>query len=124
MVLDVQAVPSGNGKNVIVPGTTVPGKVRYIHGGVGRNVAEAMAMMGSPSLLISVVGEDAAGDALLSRWTSLGLPTYGILRCPEVSTPVVSAVLDFSGELAAGIADVSTLWRTKGVCPYGLSQSL
>lgn len=39
----------------------LPFQVRHVHGGVGRNIAECMATVGCPPLLISVVGKDAAG---------------------------------------------------------------
>lgn len=37
-------------------------KVRYFNGGVARNVAECMSKLGSKPFMISVVGDDVAGD--------------------------------------------------------------
>ena len=45
-------------------------------------------------LLISVLGEDQAGDILLRQWQSYGLPTQGIHRVAGASTPCVSVVFD------------------------------
>lgn len=36
-------------------------QVRYVRGGVARNVAENMSLLGTSPFLISVVGEDVAG---------------------------------------------------------------
>lgn len=36
-------------------------QVRYVRGGVARNVAESMSLLGTAPFLISVVGEDVAG---------------------------------------------------------------
>eukprot|EP00897_Mesotaenium_endlicherianum_P010216 jgi/Mesen1/9222/ME000591S08538 len=107
MVLDVKA-SCGEGTQ-LQRGTTAPGKVRYIHGGVARNVADCMASLGAPPLLISVVGLDAAGEALLAHWRTQGLPTHGVRQVVDVATPVVSAVFDQHGEMSAAVADVSTL---------------
>ncbi|CAK9262133.1 unnamed protein product [Sphagnum jensenii] len=102
MVLDIQATPS---KDQLMRGTTTPGQVQYVRGGVARNVAESMAQLGTCPLLISVVGEDFAGDSLLSHWKSLGLSIAGIRRCRGATTPVVSAVFDINGEVASAVAD-------------------
>lgn len=105
MVLDIHAKPS-------VPphhGTTVPGMVKYISGGVARNIAECMSKLGTQPFMISVVGNDLAGDFLLKYWRSAGLCTEGILQVDNVATPVVSNVFDGTGELIAGVASVQAV---------------
>ncbi|KAI5082149.1 hypothetical protein GOP47_0001892 [Adiantum capillus-veneris] len=102
MVLDIHAHPSAN---ELRPGTTTPGRVQYVKGGVGRNVAECISKLGLAPFFISVVGQDMAGDLLLSHWQSLGLKTDGICRISEASTPAVSAIFDKKGELAGAVAD-------------------
>ncbi|XP_025807811.1 uncharacterized protein LOC112886211 isoform X1 [Panicum hallii] len=105
MVLDIHAKPSVPPH----PGTTVPGTVKYVSGGVARNIAECMAKLGTRSFMISVVGNDMAGDFLLKYWRSAGLCTDGILQVHDVATPVVSNVFDSSGELIAGVASVGAV---------------
>lgn len=106
MVLDIHASPSSN---ALLPGTTTPGKVLYNRGGVGRNVAECMSKLGMVPFLISVIGQDMAGDILLAHWQSLDLLTDGIRQCPGITTPVVSAIFDGKGELAGAVADTSVV---------------
>ncbi|KAH7653877.1 Ribokinase protein [Dioscorea alata] len=89
MVLDINAVPNAHP----VPGTTTPGKVQYVSGGVARNVAECMSKLGTRPFIISVVGLDMAG----------------ILKLQGIATPVVSNVYDCSGELAAAVASVEAV---------------
>ncbi|XP_047090834.1 pseudouridine kinase-like isoform X1 [Lolium rigidum] len=105
MVLDIHAKPSVPPH----PGTTVPGMVKYISGGVARNIAECMAKLGTQPLMISVVGSDMAGDFLLKYWRSAGLCTDGILQVHDVTTPVVSNVFDGNGELIAAVASVQAV---------------
>ncbi|XP_072992333.1 pseudouridine kinase isoform X2 [Typha latifolia] len=105
MVLDIHASPYAHPS----PGTTTPGKVQYVSGGVARNVAECMSKLGSKPFMISVVGQDMAGDLLLRYWKSAGLSTEGILQLPGATTPVVSNVFDCSGELAAAVASVEAV---------------
>ncbi|KAH7653881.1 Ribokinase protein [Dioscorea alata] len=105
MVLDINAVPNAHP----VPGTTTPGKVQYVSGGVARNVAECMSKLGTRPFIISVVGLDMAGELLLKYWKSAGLSTEGILKLQGIATPVVSNVYDCSGELAAAVASVEAV---------------
>ncbi|KAL5987073.1 hypothetical protein ACLOJK_041069 [Asimina triloba] len=110
MVLDIQAKPFTEAK----PGTTTPGKVRYIRGGVARNVAECMLRLGVKPFMISIVGLDMAGDLLLKHWKSSGLAVAGnfetgIRKCEGATTPIVSNIFDANGELAAGVASVEAV---------------
>ncbi|KAJ6827683.1 uncharacterized protein M6B38_366380 [Iris pallida] len=105
MVLDVNGRPFTD----TLPGTTTPGKIQHVSGGVARNVAECMSKLGSKPFIISVVGLDIAGDVLLKYWESSGLPTSGILKLQGVTTPIVSNIFDSRGELAAAVASVEAV---------------
>ncbi|KAL4857825.1 hypothetical protein ACK3TF_002234 [Chlorella vulgaris] len=89
MVMDLQARPAG--PSDVHRGGSVPGSVVQSAGGVARNVAEALALLltsaagaagssgsstASPPaalpLLVSAVGDDLAGSALLRHWQELG----------------------------------------------------
>uniref|UniRef100_A0A2N9FR01 Carbohydrate kinase PfkB domain-containing protein n=1 Tax=Fagus sylvatica TaxID=28930 RepID=A0A2N9FR01_FAGSY len=89
MVLDIHAIPSIPAN----PRTTTPGKVRYVLGGVARNVAECMSKLGTKPFMISAVGLDMAG----------------IRKQQDIGTPVVCNILDVSGELAAAVANVEAI---------------
>ncbi|KAL0921733.1 hypothetical protein M5K25_008837 [Dendrobium thyrsiflorum] len=102
MVLDIVAKPDTHPYH----GTTTPGNIEYVSGGVARNVVECMTKLGSKPFMISVVGFDMAGDLLLKLWESAELPTEGLLKLKDISTPVVSNIFDCKGELIAGVASV------------------
>ncbi|GMY39632.1 pseudouridine kinase [Fagus crenata] len=105
MVLDIHAIPSIPAN----PRTTTPGKVRYVLGGVARNVAECMSKLGTKPFMISAVGLDMAGNLLLDHWKSAGLSIEGIRKQQDIGTPVVCNILDVSGELAAAVASVEAI---------------
>ncbi|ONK59839.1 uncharacterized protein A4U43_C08F11490 [Asparagus officinalis] len=109
MVLDVHAKPH-KGKDAI-PGTTAPGMVKLIHGGVARNVAECMSKLETKPFIVSVVGMDPAGEILSKHWESAGLSTEGILKTRSAATPAVSNTFDYRGELAVGVASVAAVER-------------
>ncbi|KAM7251833.1 hypothetical protein ACFE04_023716 [Oxalis oulophora] len=89
MVLDIHAIPS----LPLKPGTTTPGNVNYVLGGVARNIAECMSKLGVKPYMISALGLDMAG----------------IMKHTDIKTPVVSNVLDINGELAAAVASVEAI---------------
>lgn len=95
----------------------MPGSVTQLAGGVARNVAEALARLqrsagAAPSLLptlVSAVGDDLAGRALLQHWQGLGCSAACIAVLPGGATPTVAVVFDLGGEVAACVADVALL---------------
>lgn len=43
----------------LVPATSNPGRTRISPGGVGRNIAACLGLLGAPVRLVSAVGDDA-----------------------------------------------------------------
>ncbi|KAL3730661.1 hypothetical protein ACJRO7_027658 [Eucalyptus globulus] len=105
MVLDIHALPF----SPPAPGTTTPGKVHYVLGGVARNIADCMLKLGGKPFFISAVGLDMAGNHLLEHWRSTGRPIEGILQTHDITTAVVCCVLDPNGEVAAGVASFESI---------------
>jgi len=54
-------------------GTSNPGRSRTSAGGVGRNVAENLARLGVRTVLVSAIGNDAAGVSLRRETESAGV---------------------------------------------------
>src|SRR5688500_15492896 len=54
-------------------GTSNPGSGSMAAGGVGRNVAENLARLGTPTYLIAAVGDDPMGERLLADTASAGV---------------------------------------------------
>jgi len=61
--------------------------------GGGANAANNLASLGAKVLPITVVGDDAAGDALLQYFRQKGMSTSGILRAKGRATPTKSRFL-------------------------------
>ena len=64
----------------LIPLTSLPGIVTQSMGGVGRGIAEALGQAGWRPLLISAVGRDLAGEALIVGCEAAGIATEGVLR--------------------------------------------
>jgi pseudouridine kinase len=90
-----------------VPASSNPGITGTAHGGVGRNVAENLARLGSPVRLIGVVGDDDGGTALLEHLGTIDVDVRGVRRSEECATGTYTAVLDHRGDLVVGVADMA-----------------
>ena len=86
--------------------TSNPGVVRTTPGGVGRNVAENLARLGSPVTLVAAVGADVLGDDLLAETAAAGVDITHVRRGADATGTYV-AVLDADGELVTAVADMA-----------------
>lgn len=100
--IDAKARVAGS----VIAGTSNPASVSRTPGGVACNVARSLARLGIPVSIVSVVGDDAVGHALLSRIAAEGVDVAGVVVLPGSSTAGYTAVLDGTGALALGIADM------------------
>jgi pseudouridine kinase len=91
----------------LVPGTSNPGLATLSPGGVGRNVAENLARLGTPTALVSVVGTDALGEDLLVSTAAAGVDVSLVTR--RGTTGTYTAVLDDTGELRVAVADMAAV---------------
>ena len=86
-------------------GTSNPGVVSSTAGGVGRNIAHNLARLGSRVALISVVGNDAHGNAVLEETARAGVDVSRVTRS-ATNTGSYVAVLDHDGELITALNDM------------------
>lgn len=92
----------------LVPATSNPGHTRISPGGVGRNIAACLGLLGAPVRLVSAVGDDAFGDEVLRVTASCGADVGAVRRVPG-ATGTYTAVLDDRGELVAAVSDMATV---------------
>lgn len=87
-------------------GSSNPASQLESAGGVARNIAENLARLGLPVQLLTAVGQDPAGQALLAEAAALGIQTQGSLQLADVPTGSYTAVLDDQGDLIIGLAQM------------------
>ncbi|WP_422487302.1 PfkB family carbohydrate kinase [Gudongella sp. DL1XJH-153] len=61
--MDIAGFPHGQ----LIPGDSNPGKTMLSPGGVGRNIAENIALLGNRVEMYSVVGDDMYGKKLIEE---------------------------------------------------------
>ena len=89
-------------------GADVPGRITRLPGGVAMNIAMALARFGLRPSLLSAVGRDAEGDALIAACAALGLGTDHVYRSEDLPTDRYMAIEGTNGLIAA-IADAHSL---------------
>ncbi|MEX2520623.1 MAG: PfkB family carbohydrate kinase, partial [Paracoccaceae bacterium] len=83
------------------PGADRPGRIHRRPGGVAMNIAAALARRGLRPTLLSQVGADENGDALVAAAAALGCETGFLSRDPAIATDMYMAIEDPSGLIAA-----------------------
>lgn len=89
-----------------VAATSNPGHTSLSPGGVGRNIAENLARLGTPVHLVAAVGTDPLGDLVLTSTAAAGVGVDHVRRTPG-PTGTYTAVLDSDGELVVAVADMA-----------------
>lgn len=103
--LDVLGRPTPGSKFLL--GTSNPGTLTRCWGGVGRNVAECMARLQTRPYMITAIGSDEQGEAMLQHSASIGLRTDYVLTSDQFNTSTYMAILDEKGDLFTTIADMA-----------------
>ncbi|KAH7916565.1 Indigoidine synthase A like protein-domain-containing protein [Hygrophoropsis aurantiaca] len=102
--------------------STSPGKVSVSLGGVGRNIAEAAHRilksraphLPSAAMLVAPISDDPFGHLLVNETRSLGMRTDGFMRRDGRRSPVCSLLLDGTGGLTGGVADMDLIQSLEG----------
>ena len=85
------------------------GSVRFIHGGVGRNVAENLSLAGSSPVFVSSVDAGGLGEEVLARLSAEGVDVSRVRRAEASGMGIWLAVMDERGELASSISQMPDL---------------
>ncbi len=98
---------TGTATNAYRGGDSNPGKVAQSAGGVGRNIAENLARLGSHTSMITLVGYDSRGRFLVDHARDAGINTQDFIQWPDSATSTYLALNNEQGELIGAVADMS-----------------
>ncbi|MFC5469347.1 carbohydrate kinase [Cohnella suwonensis] len=93
-------------KRPIRPASSNPSNVKETCGGVARNIAENLARLSATVSLLSVVGDDQAGQWVLKETTRAGVDAALCQVLPQEKTGTYTAFLDVTGEMYVAFADM------------------
>ena len=98
-----------------------PGRVSMSLGGVGRNIAHNMALMGVEVRLLTAYGDDLNGERVAASCSELGIDLSHALRLPGESTSTYLYLTDPDGEMALAVSDMEVC---KKITPAYLAANL
>ena len=101
--LDIKGYPL----QALIAATSNPGRVTLCAGGVGRNIAHNLALLGVPVALVSAIGDDHFGQFVLTETRRAGVDVTAVQVLPGHVTGVYLAVQDASRDLAVAISDMA-----------------
>jgi pseudouridine kinase len=85
------------------------GLIQSSMGGGARNIAENLARLGVPTVLLSAVGADGAGKRLLTHAADSGIDTRHVVIDSEGRTGTYMAVYDERGAMFVSVDDMAIL---------------
>ena len=97
--VDIKGYPS----RTYIPGGRNAGKVRYVHGGVSRNIAEDLGNLGLEPVFLSLVNPSGVGEDVLLRLQEHNVDIRYVRQVPE-GMGTWLAVFDNNNDVCASIS--------------------
>ena len=94
-------------------GGDVPGRITRVPGGVALNIAMTLARFGLRPAVLTAIGRDAEGEALVAACARLGVLTNYAYRSDDLPTDIYMAIEAANGLIAA-VADAHSLEAAGG----------
>lgn len=99
----------GFARDAYIPTGRNLGSIQFVHGGVGRNVAENLARMGLPTRFVSSVDATGLGQEVVDRLNRANADTQYVAQAEQEGMGMWLAVLDHTGDLAGSISQMPNL---------------
>ena len=100
--LDIGGRPAGE----LVMADSNPGRVRMSLGGVGRNIAHNLSLLGVDVRLLTAFGDDLNAQRIAASCGELGIDISGSLTVPGGVTSTYLFLTDGRGDMAAAVSDM------------------
>ena len=91
----------------LIPADSNPGAVTVNLGGVGRNIAHNLSLMGAEVRLMAAYGDDAHGAQVAASCAALNIDLSHGLRVSGGTTSTYLYLMDHRGEMALAVSDMS-----------------
>lgn len=105
----------------LVAGDSNPGAVRLSPGGVGRNIAHNLALLGCDTKLLTAFGDDLYGKQIAASCGDLGIDTSNTVWVPDSVTSTYLYIADPMGDMALAVSDMEIC---KHITPSYLARNM
>ena len=90
----------------LIPGDSNPGVIKMSYGGVARNIAHNLTLLGFNVELVTAAGDDTLGMEMLRKCEAIGLDTSLSVVVPGGSSSVYLFINDEKGEMDLALSHV------------------
>ena len=90
----------------LVPSDSNPGRVRMSLGGVGRNIAHNMSLLGVDVRFLTAFGDDVYAQKIAASCGELGIDISHALTVPGGATSTYLFLSDETGDMALAVSDM------------------
>ncbi len=90
----------------LVDADSNPGAITVSLGGVGRNIAHNLALMGADVRLLTAYGEDLYGQRIAASCSELGIDISHALRLSDLPTSTYLYIAGPDGDMAMAMSDM------------------
>ena len=101
----------GRSFHPLVESDSNPGRVSTSLGGVGRNIAHNMSLMGVDVRLLTAFGDDPSGQRVAASCSELGIDASHALRLAGETTSTYLYLTGPDGEMALAVSDMEVCRR-------------
>lgn len=88
-------------------GGCLPGRITFHHGGVARNVAHNLCLLGHSVRLMTVFGGDELADRLISDCQKIGMDLSLSRQYKDTKSPVFLSFNDETGDMLSAVSDIA-----------------
>lgn len=97
----------GQAGEKLVWGDSNPGRIHLSLGGVGRNIAHNLSLLGKDVRMLTAFGDDLHGRQAAASFAELGIDSTHALKIPGGKTSTYVYVNDPQGEMVMAVSDMS-----------------
>lgn len=101
----------GRAFEALVAADSNPGAIRVSLGGVGRNIAHNLSLMGTDVKLLTAFGDDVHGQRIAASCAELGIDLSHALRLPGQTTSTYLYIEGPDGEMSMALSDMEVCKR-------------
>ena len=91
---------------LLIPGDSNPGRIRMNPGGVCRNIAHNLALMGLKVEMLTALGDDLYADMIADSCAKLGIDLSRSVRISGASTSSYCYIASPEGEMVLAVSDM------------------
>ena len=97
--IDIGGTPT----NPLIPADSNPGHISINYGGVARNIAHNLCLLGVPVKFITAIGGDVLGEDMIRHCESIGMDTTCVLRIPSETSSMYLYINEDNGDMNMAI---------------------